>query len=561
MQVVRLARTYRNIRRYRQILTVFLRYGFDDVIDRIGIAYYIKLGKKIIPKYKHDDLERITTAERLRMAFEELGPTFIKLGQLLSVRPDLIPASYIREFRKLQDEVPPFPVNKLRAVIEKELGQPVENLFLHLDETPIAAASIAQVHKAVMKDGQLVALKVQRPDIRQTIEKDISILSDLAYLIDRYIPQTEVYNPIGIAEEFARTIRHELDFVREGRNMDRFRRHFATDDTVYVPKVYWDLSTERVLTLEFIQGIKINDFDRLEAAGLDKKIIAANGGHSILRQVFEFGFFHADPHPGNVLVLPDNVLAPLDFGIMGTIDDELRELLGDLMHGIIQKDVQRIIRVFSEIGIIDEQINERQLRIDINDFLDRYYQIPLYLLNVETILDDFSEIIRKHRIRLPADFILMGKVLVTEEGVGRTLDPEFDFISMARPYVQRLMMRRLDPRLHLKHFTYAMDDMLNLMKVLPAEIRTILAKIKKGELSIQFEHRGLQHLIIELDRSSNRLAFAMVIAALIVGSSFVMQLSKGPMLLGYPIVGVIGFIFAAIMGVWLVIAILRSGKL
>jgi len=561
MQVSRIARTYRNLKRYRQILMVFLRYGFDDIVDRIGIAYYIKLGKKIIPKYKEQELEKITTAERLRLTFEELGPSFIKLGQILSIRPDLIPANFIQEFQKLQDEVPPFSTEQVRTIVESEFGQTIEKLFHSFEEQPLAAASIAQVHRAVTKDGEDVVVKIQRPAIRRIIETDINILFDLANLIDRYIPETELYNPIGIANEFAKTIRRELDFIREGRNIERFRRNFENDDTVYVPKVYWDLSTDKVVTLEYIEGIKVSEFDELETAGLDKKKIAYYGGNATLKQVFEHGFFHADPHPGNVLVLPDNVLAPIDFGMMGTIDDDLKEILGDLLYAIIKKDVNKILRVFSEIGITEDTTDERSLKNDVADFLDRYYQIPLYQLNVETLLSEFSEIVRRHHIKLPTDFTLMGKVLVTSEGVGRTLDPMFDMITMTKPYVQKLMMRRLDPRRHLQEFTYTLDDFSRLIKILPSELKTILSKVKKGELNIKFEHRGLQQFILELDRASNRLAFSLIIAALIIGSSLIVQVDKGPALFGFPIFGLFGYVIAAILGLWLAIAILRSGKL
>ena len=555
MQVHRIARTYRNLKRYRQILSIFLRFGFDDIIDRIGIGYYIKLGKRIIPKYKEAELETITTAERVRLALEELGPSFIKFGQILSVRPDLIPANFIVEFQKLLDEVPPFPNELVKPLIENEFGKPIDELFIHFDNKPIAAASIAQVHRAVNLNNEDVVLKIRRPDIRKIIETDIDIVFDLANLIDKYIPESEFYNPVGIAAEFAKTIRNELDFIREARNIDRFRRNFKNDDTIYIYKVFWELTTERILTLEYIDGIKILDFEKLEQAGIDKKIIARNAGDITLKQIFEYGFFHADPHPGNMFVLPGNVLVPLDFGMMGTIDDDLKEVLGDLLFAIIKKDVNKILRVFSEIGIINDSIDERILKRDITDFLERYYQIPLYQLNVETILNEFTEIVRLHHIKFPADFTLMGKVLVTEEGIGRTLDPGFDMITMLQPYV------RLDPRRQLQDLVYLIDDVSRFVKILPSELKAILSKIKKGELNIKFEHRGLQNFILELDKSSNRLAFSLIIAALIIGSSFVMQIDRGPLLFGYPVFGIFGYVIAGVLGLWLAIAILRSGKL
>jgi len=561
MQVSRLTRTYRNIKRYRKILTILLRYGFDDVLDRLKIDYYIQLGKKIIPKFKAQELETITTAQRLRLALEELGPTFIKLGQMLSVRPDLVPASFINEFQKLQDEVPPFSAAQAKEAIETQLGHSVEQLFSSFDEAPLAAASIAQVHRAVTKDNEQVVIKIQRPNIQSVIETDLNILFDLAGLIKRHIPESELYNPTGIVQEFAKTIRGELDFIREGRNIDRFRRNFEDDNTVFVTKVYWELTTERVLTMEFIDGIKISELDKLEKAGLDRKIIAYNGAQSILKQVFDHGFFHADPHPGNIFVLPNNVIAPLDYGMMGSLDEELMETVGNLLTAIVNKDVNKIIRAFTDIGIIENTLDVRGLKLDLTDFLDRYYQVPFSQLDIGKILSELTEIIRKHRIKLPSDLTLMGKTLVTEEGVGRILDPDFDIITMAKPYVEKLMVRKLDPRRHLKEFAATLDDISRLFKILPSEFRVIITKIKKGELNIKIEHHGLDHLILELDKASNRLSFSMIISALIIGSSLIVRLDKGPQVFGFPVFGILGYLIAAVLGLWLVIAIIRSGKL
>lgn len=561
MQVSRLTRTYRNIKRYRKILTILLRYGFDDVLDRLKIDYYIQLGKKIIPKFKAQELETITTAQRLRLALEELGPTFIKLGQMLSVRPDLVPASFINEFQKLQDEVPPFSAAQAKEAIETQLGHSVEQLFSSFDEAPLAAASIAQVHRAVTKDNEQVVIKIQRPNIQSVIETDLNILFDLAGLIKRHIPESELYNPTGIVQEFAKTIRGELDFIREGRNIDRFRRNFEDDNTVFVTKVYWELTTERVLTMEFIDGIKISELDKLEKAGLDRKIIAYNGAQSILKQVFDHGFFHADPHPGNIFVLPNNVIAPLDYGMMGSLDEELMETVGNLLTAIVNKDVNKIIRAFTDIGIIENTLDVRGLKLDLTDFLDRYYQVPFSQLDIGKILSELTEIIRKHRIKLPSDLTLMGKTLVTEEGVGRILDPDFDIITMAKPYVEKLMVRKLDPRRHLKEFAATLDDISRLFKILPSEFRAIITKIKKGELNIKIEHHGLDHLILELDKASNRLSFSMIISALIIGSSLIVRLDKGPQVFGFPVFGILGYLIAAVLGLWLVIAIIRSGKL
>ncbi|MBN1465972.1 ubiquinone biosynthesis protein UbiB [candidate division KSB1 bacterium] len=553
-------RTYRNIRRYRQILTILLHYGFDDVLDRLKIDYYAQLGKKIIPKLKARELKKITTAERLRLALEELGPTFIKLGQMLSMRSDIIPAGFIDEFQKLQDSAPSFPAEQARGVIAAQLG-PVEQLFRSFDDAPLAAASIAQVHRCVTKEGEQVAVKIQRPNISRVIETDLNILFDLVGLIERYIPESEFFNPRGIAEEFAKTIRREQDFVREGRNIDRFRQNFKDDDTVYVPLVHWDLTTESVLTMEFIDGIKISDLDRLARAGLDRKAIADNGAQAILKQVFEHGFFHGDPHPGNLLVLSDNVIAPLDYGMMGSLDEELLEAAGNMLTAIVKKDVNKIIRVFNDIGIVDNTLDVKGLKLDLTDFIDRYYQVPLAQLNIAKIVRELTDIVRKYRIRLPSDLTLMGKALVTEESVGRMLDPDLNLIAVAKPYVEKLLVRRLDPRRHLRDLALTLDDFGRLVKILPAEFRAIIAKVKKGELNIMFEHQGLDHFILELEKASNRLSFSLVIAALIIGSSLIFQVDKGPQLFGFPVFGMLGYLLAALLGLWLVIAIIRSGKL
>ena len=437
MQTSRFTCAYRNIKRYRQILTILLRYGFDDVLGRLKIYYYIQLSKKIIPKFKAQELETITTPERLRLALEELGPTFVKLEQMLSARPDLVPESFINEFQKLQDEVPPFPAEQAGAGIEAQLGKPVGKLFSSFDEIPLAAASIAQVHRAVIENKKQVVVKIQRPNIRSVIETNLNIIFDLAGLIERCIPESELYNPTAIAREFSKTIRRELDFVREGRNIDRFRRNFQDDDTVYVPNVYWEFTAEHILTMEYLDGIKISELDKLEKAGLDRKIIALNGAQAILKEVFEHGFFHADPHPGNILVLQNNVISLLDYGMMGSLDEELQEAFGNLLTAIVKKDVNKIIRAFTDIGLMENELDVRGLKLDLTDFLDRYYQVSLYQLDIGKIINELTEIIRKYRIRPPADLTLMAKAMVTEEAVGRTLDPATSFYGKSNGYRRR----------------------------------------------------------------------------------------------------------------------------
>ena len=550
-------RTFRSIKRYREILGVLVRYGFSDLLGRLRMEYYVKLKRK----RAKEEIASLTTAARARLALQELGPTFIKLGQILSLRPDLIPLEFAEEFEKLQDEVPPFGFDPVKECIEHELNAPLSELFASFEETPIAAASIAQVHRAFLKDSSEVAVKVKRPGVDRIIEADLAILFDLARLVGRRIPEIALYDPVGIVEQFAKSIRRELDFQREGRNIDRFARHFRGDQTIHVPKVYWNYATARILTMEFIHGIKVSELWESDPPGLDRKVVALNGAKAVLKQVFEVGFFHADPHPGNIFVLEGNVIAPLDYGIMGSLDPQMMEHMGGLLAGILDKDVDKILRVFLHIGIMHEDVDLRALRADISDFMDQYYRIPLYQLDVGRIIEEIIEVVRRYKIRIPADYTLMGKALITVEGTARQLDPEFDVISLAKPYMTKLMIRKIDPRRQAKRLTTMIGDYSRLLRVLPEDLTQMMSQIRKGEVKAQFEHKGLDCLILELERSSNRLSFSMVIAALIIGSSLVMQLGKGPQFLGFPLIGIVGYLIAAVLGLWLAVAILRSGKL
>lgn len=561
MQLKRLTKTVRSMKRYQRILRVLFKYGFEDILDRFKIETFIRSGRKGLSKQKKAEIVQMSRQERIRLVLEELGPTFVKLGQMLSTRPDIVPAEFIEEFRKLQDEVVPFSGIHAREIIEKELGKSVDTLFLSFEEVPLAAASIAQVHSASTKSGDKVVIKVQRPGIRSTIRSDMEILSDLAHLIARRLPETSPHDPVGIVDEFNQWITKELDFLQEARNIDRFGHNFKDDETVYVPKVYWHLTTSRVLTMEYIDGIRISNQVRLEQAGLDRKTIATNGAKAVLKQIFEHGFFHGDPHPGNLFILKGNVIAPLDFGLMGRLDDELIDEIGNLLNGIVQKNVDKIVRVFLRIGIVREEGDVRTLKHDIGEFLDRYYQTPLYRVNFEQIINEVVDVVSRYRIRIPRDLYLMGKALVIMEGVGRTLDPDFDMISLAKPYVQKIMVRKLDPHRLMRDLSQLLEDFKDFIDTLPDNLRTILLKFRRGELGINIHHRGLDHLIRELDKSTNRLSFSLIIAALIIASSLIMQLNRGPQLFGLSAFGLIGYLIAAILGFWLIIAILRSGRL
>jgi len=559
---LRINRNIRSLKRYRDILGILIKYGFGHFVEQLNINYYLELGRRIVtlgtaPR----DIERLSQPERLRLAIEELGPTFIKLGQLLSTRPDIIPREYIEEFRKLQDKIPAVPFAEISQQFEREFGQPIRDVFATIDESPLAAASIAQVHRAQLVEGDEVVVKICRPGIERVIETDLDILTGLAVLIERHIPSMEHYSPVQLVKEFRRTIHREMDFTREGHTTDRFAANFSDDLGIRIPKVFWEWSGERVLTLEYIKGTKVSDLDILSSKDLNLKDIARRGADFFLRQVLEFGLFHGDPHPGNFFIHDDGGICLLDFGMVGRLDDEIKNQLVELLLGVLERDVDRIITQLLYSGELSDESNMRALRRDLGEFLADYYELPLQEIRVGALLSDFVEILNTYRIRFPADLMLLAKALVTIEGIGRQLDPDFNMIANLRPFMERLIRQRLSPPNMAKQLGLLANSYANLARTLPRDLKEFLNRLNRNKIKIDLEHRGLERLISDLDKSSNRISFSLIIAALIVGSSLVMQTNKGPQLFGFPALGILGYSFAAFLGLWLAIAILRSGRL
>jgi ubiquinone biosynthesis protein len=562
LSFTRINRNIRSIRRYRYILGILIKYGFGQIIEQLNSSYYLELGRKIVslgraPK----EIERLTQPVRLRLAMEELGPTFIKLGQLLSTRPDIIPRDYIEEFRKLQDRVPSIPLAEIRQQIESALGAPVETFFMEFSAIPIAAASIAQVHQGRLQSGEEVVVKVRRPGVKELIETDLDILQGLAYLVEHHLPNGNLYDPCGVVKEFRRTIFREMNFTREGHTIDRFATNFSGDATVHVPRVHWACTVESVLTMERIKGIKISHFELLTSAGYDLKLIARRGADTFLRQVLIHGLFHGDPHPGNIFILQGNVICLLDYGMVGRLDEELKFQLVDLLVAVLQRDVDRLISYLLYSGELIDEINIKHLRRDLSEFIDDYYEIPLQDINAGKMLIEFIEILTEYRIKFPSDFMLLAKALITMEGLGRQLDPDFNMISHLRPFMEKLVRDRLSPGSMSREFYKVAQGYASLAKNLPHDLKEFINRINHNKFKIDLEHRGLERLITDLDKSSNRISFSMLIAALIVGSSLIMQTEKGPLILGFPLLGFLGYSIAGILGLGLAIAILRSGRL
>jgi len=556
-----LGRTYLHLTRYRQILSIFFRYGFGDLIELLKIDQYIEIGLQFVSKSRSEPLEKFSRAQKVRMALEELGPTYIKLGQILSTRPDLIPVDFIQELSKLQDNVPSVPFSNIRQIIEKQLDDDIGNLFDFMDETPLATASIGQVHRAGLKNGDLVAVKVQRPGIHKTIEVDLEIMLHLATLAENNIEEIAFYRPVKIVEEFARTLEKEIDYTTEASNLERVALNFLDDTTIYIPKVYKEFTTSKVLTMEFIDGIKVSEIDSLDNNGIDRNEVTFRGANICLKQIFNDGFFHADPHPGNIFVLPNNVVCLLDFGMVGSVDRQTRENFVELVDSVVHGQEYRATQVLLKLTIWDDEPILRDLERDVSDFLGQHLYKPLKDIQIGLLLQHLLELTSHHRLRLPPDIFLMLKALGTLEGVAVMLDPEFDVISHAEPFIRKVKLDRFHPKRLTGDIFQTATDLLNVLQQLPRDLRAISKFIRQRQIPITIEHKGFDAMLSTHDQVSNRISFSIIIAALIIGSALIVISKTPPFFYGISLIGIIGFLAAAIMGIWLLVAILKKGRL
>ncbi len=556
-----IGRTYRHARRYRQILAVLLKWGFNDLVDGLRVEQYLELGlRRLVPR-RPPKVEGMSRAERLCRVFEELGPTFIKLGQILSTRPDLVPGALLAELPKLQDRVQAFPFADVQRIVERELSAPLAVLFHHFAEDPLAAASIGQVHRAEIEPGEQVVVKVQRPGIRRTVEVDIEIMLHLATLMERHLEGWAIHQPTRIVEEFAHTLMRELDYAVEAANLERFAWHFASERRVRVPAVYREATTSRVLTLEYVPGIKASDVAGLLAAGLNPQEVARRCAQLTMQQIFLDGFFHADPHPGNVFLLPDNVVCYLDFGMVGRIDRHVRESFADLLTGIVARDESAVAQALLELAIWEDPPESRVLTRDVGEFIDQHFYRPLRELHVGKLLQQLFELAARHQLRISPELFLAIKALSSVEGLCRQLDPNFEIVVEAAPFVARVQRERLHPRRFFSGFLASSSDLFRLLRVIPSEVQGILRQLREGKTRLGFDLLGLEAVSSALDRASNRLAFAIVLAALIIGSSLIVLASLPPLWHGIPTIGLGGFVVAAIMGFWLLASILKHGRM
>ncbi|MGI6657259.1 MAG: ABC1 kinase family protein [Desulfobulbus sp.] len=555
-----IGRTYRHLNRYHQILRVLFKYGFADLVDRLHIDQYLESGLQMINRKPRDQLGRLSRAERLRLVFEELGPTFIKLGQLLSSRPDLVPAEFSVELAKLQDDIPPVGEDEIRAIFQEELGRPPEEIFDLFDAEPLAAASIGQVHRARLDSGERVVVKVQRPGIVRSIAVDLEILAHIASLMEEYLEEAQGHQPMAIVDEFARSLSREIDFTSELTNIQRFARHFAGNEAIHVPAVYPSLCTERILVMECVEGIKASLVGPLREQGYDLSLIAERGATLMMEQIFVHGFFHADPHPGNVFVLPENVVCFIDFGQMGRLSLKEREDFTDLVMDLVEGDEQRVVdgvlKVTNQLGEVDRA----GLARDLVDLMDRYLYRPLEEMKAEKVLEDLLDLVSRHQLSFKPSFYLMMKSLSTVEGLGLMLDPSLELVRLAKPFMRRIRLDRMRPERLGGELMETGSAYLRLFRALPGEMGSILAQLRGGRMRMEFEHKGLRSLETTLERVASRIAFAIVLASLVVGSALIILSNIPPYWHGIPAIGLVGFLASGLVGCWQLLTIIRRNR-
>ncbi|MFM7073848.1 MAG: ABC1 kinase family protein [Planctomycetota bacterium] len=558
MKITSIPQIIRNVKRWTEIISVLSRYGLADWLSQLNIDF----AKDALRNRDGEILARHTRETRIRMALTDLGPTFIKLGQLLSTRPDVVGVELADELRKLQTGVPSDPPKAVRDLIAAELGQPVEELFARFDDVPVASASIGQVHRATLHDGAEVVVKIQHADIEGVIREDLEVIAGLAQLAE-HVPELVPYRPKSMAAEMARTLRRELDFALEERNLQQFAAQLADNAGVRVPKTFPEFCTSRVITMEWLDGIKLSDTARLRAAAIDLAEIARRGAALYVDMIFTHGFYHADPHPGNILLLPGNIIGLLDFGMVGRIDERLREDIEAMLMSIVNRDVLMLTSIIKRVGTTPSELDESALAVDVADFVGNYATQSLSHFNVGAALNEIIEIVRRHRIFLPAQVSLLIKTLVTLEGTGRMLHPDFSLLEIMRPFHRQMILRRLSPARQMRKMRRIYWEFENLLEVLPGRTLDILQQIQAGKFDVHLQHRGLEP-------SVNRLVLGMLASALFLGSSLLLSYEVRPLLFpdngflgirNLSILGLAGSVTALLIGLRLLRAIGKSGHL
>lgn len=549
----------RDLPRLHEIASVMIRYGWGDLVRVLGISGVLERTGRVLHWHSTSEISQLDAPVRIRRALEELGPTFVKLGQLLATRVDMFPPHWIVEFEKLHSQVPAVPYDILYPDLVAAIkGEPGE-VFAEFNPLPLAAASIAQVHRATLKDGTPVVVKIRRPGIEDVIRADLRILEHAAKLLESEMPEARRYDPVHIVSQFRRSLNRELDLAKEARNIDQFARHFADDPLVKIPSVYWEFTNDRVNVQEEIVGIAGVVPDKLRASGLDPGLLAARGADTVLRMVLEHGYFHADPHPGNILFLPDNRIGIIDFGMVGMLTHHRRNQIVDMLHALTLKDEQAMLQVL--LDWVGESVSdEDRLAYDVTELLQNYDDLQLKDVKIGALLNDVTALMRDNNLVLPADLTLLFKTLITLEGLGLQLNPEFHMIDHVKPFVERIIRQRYTPQALLARGRKSVRETLEVLADLPRDMRQLVRDMRRGRVRVDLDLKRLDHFGHQLDGASNRLTMGILTASLVVGSSIIMTVEGGPQLFGLPLFGLLGFLIAFFNSLWIIFSIWRSGK-
>ncbi len=552
--------TARDLGRLNEIAAILVRHGLGDTVRRLGLADALASAGHALHREHAADLARLDPPVQVRLAMEELGPTFVKLGQILAGRADLFGPQWIAEFAKLHSRVPALPLEALRAQLREDLGGEPESVFARFDTEPLAGASIAQVHRAQLRDGTEVVVKIRRPGIREKIEADLRLLERAAALAETELPALKPYGPARLVREFARSLQRELDFASECRSAERIATNLVGLPFVVIPRVHWAYTGERLNVQDFVEGIPGGELARLRDAGLDAALLARRGAQAVLKMIVEDGFFHADPHPGNVFYLSGNRLAFIDFGMVGRLSARRREELLQLLLGLVERQAQAVADVLLEWTGDAHAIDLGQLEAEIEAFVDQYHGTPLAQLSLAGMLIDVTAILREHRLALPADLALLIKAFISLEGMGRGLDPGFHMAAEALPMLRQVLRARYHPKALARRSWLSLRGALAFAERLPQDLSRVLRNARSGRWHLGLELAHLKRVGDQIDRAASRVAIALVIAALIIGSSIVMTVSGGPTLFGLPAFGFLGFCAAVAGALWLVRSIRQGGR-
>ncbi len=546
---------HKNLRRYKQILHVLVKYGFTFLVEKLkieGMAYKI-------PVYSDETIKDMSVGERMKSALTELGPTFIKLGQVLSTRSDIFESSITSELSRLQDEVAPFDFESAKTIFINEMGMDIEEAFKWVEETPIAAASIGQVHRAAMHDGTQVIVKVQRPGVQETIKADMEILYTIAKILVDRGTDADTVDIVGLVDEFSASLSRELDYNFEARNCEKFNEIHHGDDSVHIPRIYWRYTSKKVLTMEMVEGIKVNDIAAIVEKGWDPNKIASVETLAIMKQIFYYGFFHADPHPGNIFVVDDGKIAFVDFGQVGIVGSDVKRLLNCLLTAGKDKDVDQIVESLFQLEAIGPETDTRKIKEELSFYIHYYYSLPIDRINIKELLQEFMLFARKNSIRLPSQFGLLAKTIISVEGTGKLLSPKFSLSIAIEDFIKKSYFEKKRYENIAREYKYYADEIARDLKAIPGQIRWMADHIRKNNIKLSIDEVRLFSLEREMDKMANRLSISLIISAIIVGSSIVTTAGgAGPSFKGYPVIGVIGYSVATVMGFFLVFSMIFS---